>query len=109
VLILGLTFKENCPDVRNTKVVDVVKEFETYGADVDVYDPWVDKDEAREVHGIEPVDVCVAGAYDAVVLCVGHEDFKVKGFAWVASLGKGISVLYDVKNLLPVGLIDGRL
>jgi UDP-N-acetyl-D-glucosamine/UDP-N-acetyl-D-galactosamine dehydrogenase len=80
-----------------------------YGADVDVYDPWVDKDEAREVYGIEPVEVCVAGAYDAVVLCVGHEDFKVKGFAWVASLGKETSVLYDVKNLLPVGLIDGWL
>jgi UDP-N-acetyl-D-glucosamine/UDP-N-acetyl-D-galactosamine dehydrogenase len=109
VLILGLTFKENCPDVRNTKVVDIVKEFETYGAVVDVYDPWVDKDESREVYGIEPVDVCVAGSYDAVVLCVGHEEFKEKGVAWVASLGKEISVLYDVKNLLPVGLIDGRL
>jgi UDP-N-acetyl-D-glucosamine/UDP-N-acetyl-D-galactosamine dehydrogenase len=109
VLILGLTFKENCPDVRNTKVVDVVKEFETYGADVDVYDPWVDKVESWEVYGIEPVDVPAAGAYDAVVLCVGHEEFKVKGFAWVASLGKEISVLYDVKNLLPVGLVDGRL
>ena len=109
VLILGLTFKENCPDVRNTKVVDVIHEFKTYGADVDVYDPWVNKDESRRVYGIEPIDLPAAAAYDAVVLCVAHEDFKAKGFAWVASLGKEKSVLYDVKNLLPVGLIDGRL
>lgn len=81
----------------------------TYGTDVDVYDLWGNKNESRQVYGIEPVDVPAAGAYDAVVLCVGREDFKVKGFAWVASFGKEKSVLYDVKNLLPVGLIDGRL
>lgn len=109
VLILGLTFKENCPDIRNTKVVDVVNEFETYGTDLDVYDPWVDKDEARQEYGIDLIDTPSVATYDAVILCVAHNEFQTKGIDWISSLGKEQTVIYDVKNILPVQSIDGRL
>ncbi len=109
VLILGLTFKENCPDVRNTKVVDVVHEFETYGSQIDVFDPWVDKDEEKKEYGLELIGEPVAGSYDAVVLYVGHEDFKGRGMEWVSSLKKERCVLFDVKNVLPRDRVDGRL
>ncbi len=109
ILVLGLTLKENCPDVRNTKVVDVIREFESYGTQVDVYDPWVDKDEARQEYGIELVDTPTPASFTAIVLCVAHTEFKTKGVEWIKSLGKDPFVLYDVKNILPAKSVDGRL
>lgn len=109
ILILGLTFKENCPDIRNTKVVDVINEFKSYGANLDVYDPWVDKEEAQLEYGIELIDTPPVTTYDAVILCVAHSEFQTKGIDWISSLGKEQTILYDVKNILPVQSVDGRL
>jgi UDP-N-acetyl-D-galactosamine dehydrogenase len=109
ILILGLTFKENCPDIRNTKVVDVINEFTTYGANLDVYDPWVDKGEAQQEYGIDLIEKPSPTTYDAVILCVAHNEFQSKGIDWITSLGKEQTVIYDVKNILPVQSVDGRL
>jgi UDP-N-acetyl-D-galactosamine dehydrogenase len=109
VLVMGLTFKENCPDLRNTRVVDIVQEFRDYNAQVDVYDPWVDPDEARHEYGIEPVAHPSAGHYDAIILAVAHRQFRELGVAGVRAFGKLGAVLFDVKYLLPVAEVDGRL
>ena len=109
ILVLGLTFKENCPDLRNTRVVDIVQEFRDYNARVDVYDPWVDPDEAKREYGIEPVREPKAGHYDAVILAVAHRQFRELGAARIRQLGKATSVLFDVKYLLPADAVDGRL
>jgi UDP-N-acetyl-D-galactosamine dehydrogenase len=109
VLVLGLTFKENCPDIRNTKVVDMVRELADLGAHVDVHDPWVDPAEARHEYGVEPVSEPRAGAYDAVVLAVAHNEFKALGAAGVRGFLKADGVLYDIKHLLPADAVDGRL
>lgn len=109
ILILGLTFKENCPDLRNTKVVDVIHEFESFNADVDVYDPWSDPVEAMEEFGFRPIDAPDAGTYDAIVLAVSHSEFKDWGVAKIRSLGKANHVLYDVKNVFAASEVDGRL
>ena len=109
VLMLGLTFKENCPDLRNTRVIDMIKEFQNYGAKVDVYDPWIDAEEARHEYGITPVGKLENGKYDAVVLAVSHKQFKDMGVDKIRALGKPGSVLYDVKSLLPRDKVDGRL
>ena len=79
VLVLGLTFKENCPDLRNSKVADVVRELQNYGAKVDVYDPWIDRDEAEHEYGIRPIKRVRDGVYDAAVLAVGHKEFRDMG------------------------------
>ncbi|MEZ6138563.1 MAG: Vi polysaccharide biosynthesis UDP-N-acetylglucosamine C-6 dehydrogenase TviB [Pirellulaceae bacterium] len=109
VLILGLTFKENCPDIRNTRVVDLVKEFRDFGANVDVYDPWVDAEEAETEYGISPISEPPAGKYDAIVLAVGHQQFCDMGIERIQKLGRRDCVLYDVKSILPKHLVDGRL
>lgn len=109
VLILGLTFKENCPDLRNTRVVDIVAELQDYGMGVDVYDPWVDRAEAQEEYGITPVSSPEAGVYDAIILAVAHREFAALGSAGVRRFGKPGAVLFDVKHLLPAGEVDGRL
>ncbi len=109
ILVLGLTFKENCPDIRNTKVVDLVHELEDVGAQVDVHDPWVDPEEARAEYGITPVEEPAAGAYDAVVLAVSHRQFRALGAAGVRAFGAGTSVVYDIKHILPADAVDGRL
>ncbi len=109
ILILGLTFKENCPDIRNTKVVDVINEFSSYGVELDVYDPWVDKEEARREYNINLLDSPVPESYDAIILCVAHTEFKSRGIDWINSLKKEQAVLFDVKNFLPVEAVDGRL
>lgn len=109
VLILGLTFKENCPDVRNTKVVDVIRELESYNTEVSVYDPWVDKDEAKREYGLELIDAPSPAYFNAVILCVAHDEFRTKGMEWITSLGTNPSVVYDVKNILPAQSVDGRL
>ena len=109
VLVLGLTFKENCPDLRNTRVVDIVREFRDYNAHVDVYDPWVDPREARHEYDIEPVAELKPGYYDAMILAVGHRQFREMGEEGIRAAGKPNAVLFDVKYLLPAGSVDGRL
>jgi len=109
ILILGLTFKENCPDLRNTKVVDVIRELRDLGAQVDVHDPWADADEAREEYGVELVAAPAAGAYDAIILAVAHRQYAEMGAEKIHALGREPHVLYDVKQLLPVSEVDGRL
>ena len=109
VLVLGLTFKENCPDVRNTKVVDIVSELRSYGANIDVHDPWVSADEARAEYGIDLVGEPVASHYDAVVLAVAHEEFKALGESGIRAYCKETSVLYDIKYVLPSDQSDDRL
>jgi len=109
VLIMGLTFKENCPDLRNTRVVDMVQEFASYGTQVDVYDPWVDPAEAEHEYAITPVSQPDASHYDAVVLAVAHRQFLEMGSQQLRALCKPDGILYDVKHLLPVSETDGRL
>lgn len=109
VLVMGLTFKENCPDLRNTRVVDIVSELTDYNCSVDVYDPWVDVEEARHEYGITPVDKPNAGSYDAIILAVAHQQFKNMGAAGVRSLGRPNSVLYDLKYVLSARESDLRL
>ncbi len=109
VLILGLTFKENCPDLRNTRVVDIVEEFRSYETDVDVYDPWIDPQEAEAEYGITPIEEVPSGVYDAVVLAVAHREFLAMGESVLRNYCKPGGVLYDVKHVLAVGASDGRL
>lgn len=109
ILIMGLTFKENCPDLRNTRVVDLVEEFKGFNCSVDVYDPWVDKQEANREYGITPVDSLAKGKYDAVVLAVSHDEFKKMSIEEINVLGKDNFVLYDIKYLLKADQVDGRL
>ena len=109
VLILGLSFKENCPDLRNTRVVDMVAEFKEYGANVDVHDPWVSHEEAEHEYGIIPVSTPVDGKYDAMVLAVAHNQFKEMGAEAIRKFGRKDSVLYDIKYTLHSDSVDGRL
>lgn len=110
VLVLGLTFKENCPDLRNTKIVNVIAKLEQYSVNVDVYDPWIDINEAKHEYGL----VCLSetpklGEYDSVILAVSHREFIALGIDGVKAFGKPNSVIYDVKGILPKGTSDGRL
>ena len=110
VLVLGLTFKENCPDVRNTKVVDIVKALRGYNAQVDVYDPWIDVAEAQHEYGLQCLEAAPApGQYAAIVLAVGHHQFVQLGVDGIKAFGQTGAVLYDVKSILPLGAADGRL
>jgi UDP-N-acetyl-D-galactosamine dehydrogenase len=109
VLVLGLTFKENCPDIRNTRVVDIVHEFHSYGANVDVYDPWVDAAEAQHEYGIQPVEQPAAGKYDAIILAVAHSEFREMGIESIRKLGRRECVVYDIKSILPPDQVDARL
>ncbi|KQX97359.1 Vi polysaccharide biosynthesis protein VipA/TviB [Rhodanobacter sp. Root480] len=109
VLLLGLAFKENCPDLRNTRVVDIVHALRGYNANVDVYDPWVSADEAQHEYGIRPVSEPQQGTYDAVVVAVGHKQFVALGETGIRAFGKPDMVLYDVKYVLPREAVDGRL
>ena len=109
VLVMGLAFKENCPDVRNSKAADVVKELEKFGAKVDVYDPWVDAGEAEHEYGIRPVKSVRKGCYDAIVMAVSHNQFRDMGLARVKALGKKDHVLYDIKYVFKADQVDGRL
>lgn len=109
VLILGLTFKENCPDIRNTRVVDIVHEFKDYGANVDVFDPWVNCEEVQHEYGITPIEQPAAGKYDAIILAVAHDQFKQLGMQAIRTYGRRESVVYDIKSILPIDQVDGRL
>lgn len=109
VLVLGLSFKENCPDIRNTKVIDIVKELQEYHMDVDVYDPWIDSEETQHEYGITPVNQPTVGQYDAVILAVAHNEFKEMGIEAIRSLGKTSYVLYDLKYVFSSSETDIRL
>ncbi|MEZ5479942.1 MAG: Vi polysaccharide biosynthesis UDP-N-acetylglucosamine C-6 dehydrogenase TviB [Thiolinea sp.] len=109
VLIMGLTFKENCPDLRNTRVVDVVQELGDYNMQIDVYDPWVSAAEAEHEYGITPIREPQPGEYDAVILAVAHEQFRERGLDNIRALGKPVHVLYDLKYLFERGAADIRL
>ena len=109
VLVLGLSFKENCPDIRNTKIIDIVHELKEYHMDVDVYDPWVDASEAEHEYAITPVQSVKADTYDAVILAVAHNQFKEMGVTEIRALGKANHVLYDLKYVLETAESDIRL
>ena len=109
ILIMGLTFKENCPDIRNTRVVDLVEKFEGFNCNVDVFDPWVDKDEADHEYSIKLIDQPVEGKYDAILLAVAHDEFKALPVEKIRVFGKENHVLYDIKYLLNTDESDGRL
>jgi UDP-N-acetyl-D-galactosamine dehydrogenase len=109
VLVMGMTFKEDCPDLRNTRVIDVIRELEDFNMKVDVYDPWVDADEARHEYGFTPVAKPRAGGYDAIILAVAHWQFKEMGADALRKLGKTEHVLFDLKYVLPIGAADVRL
>ncbi|WP_226455361.1 Vi polysaccharide biosynthesis UDP-N-acetylglucosamine C-6 dehydrogenase TviB [Pseudomonas sp. AF03-9] len=109
VLIMGLTFKENCPDLRNTRIVDIVRELGEYNIEVDVYDPWVNPSEAQHEYSIIPIAVPVTDSYDAIVLAVAHNEFRAMGAERIRSLGKAKHILYDLKYLLDRAQSDIRL
>ncbi len=110
VLVLGLTFKENCPDLRNTKVVDIVHHLQAYHTQVDIYDPWIDLEEARDEYGLDCLaNPPQAGRYDAIVVAVGHQEFLELGAEGIKAWGTPTAVLYDVKAILPAGTADCRL
>jgi UDP-N-acetyl-D-galactosamine dehydrogenase len=109
ILVLGLTFKENCPDLRNSKVIDIITELKKYGADVDVYDPWIDAKEARHEYDVRPLRALGKVKYDAAVLAVAHQEFKDMGIKAVRKLLKPTSVIYDIKHVFPRAEVDGRL
>jgi UDP-N-acetyl-D-glucosamine/UDP-N-acetyl-D-galactosamine dehydrogenase len=109
VLVLGLTFKENCPDVRNTKVADVIKELQSFGCRVDVHDPWVDPKEAHHEYGIAMVAKPERGSYDAIVVAVAHNEFVALGSKGIRDFGSPNVVIYDIKHVLPKSDSDGRL
>ena len=109
VLILGLSFKENCPDIRNTRIIDIVNELKEYHTQIDVYDPWVDAAEAEHEYGISPISNLENGKYDAVILAVAHHQFKDMGVDAIRALGKADHVLYDLKYVLSQAESDLRL
>lgn len=109
ILVMGLTFKENCPDIRNTRVVDVIQELRGFHCNVDVYEPWIDKQESIRDYEITLVEQLEPGKYDAVIIAVAHHQFKSMGITAIRALGKKNHVLYDIKYILPKENVDGRL
>ncbi|MCK4099375.1 Vi polysaccharide biosynthesis UDP-N-acetylglucosamine C-6 dehydrogenase TviB [Acinetobacter radioresistens] len=109
VLVLGLSFKENCPDIRNTKIIDIINELKEYQIEVDIYDPWVDISEAQHEYNVTPIKTLQDSTYDGVILAVAHEEFKVMGADKMRKLGKANHVLYDLKYVLDQSEVDIRL
>jgi len=109
VLVMGLTFKENCPDLRNTKIVDIVKELKEYSIKPDIIDPWCSNDQAQIEYGLTLTDRPEKGQYDAIILAVSHDEFKMMGADAISTLGKENHVLYDLKYVLPKDEVDMRL
>lgn len=109
VLVMGLTFKENCPDLRNTRVVDIVRELAEYNVGVDVFDPWIDAEEAKHEYGIAPISRPEQGAYDAVLLAVAHDEFRQMGVDGIRALARPVHVIYDLKYVLDRDGADLRL
>jgi UDP-N-acetyl-D-galactosamine dehydrogenase len=110
VLVLGFAFKENCPDLRNTRVIDIILALREYNIAVDAYDPWIDRAEAKHEYGLDCLpDAPAPGSYDAVILAVAHRDFVELGAVGIRRWAKPRSILYDVKSVLPADAVDGRL
>ena len=109
ILIMGLSFKENCPDIRNTKVVDLFNEFKSFRCSIDVYDPWVDKDEALNEYNMKLIEYPEKDKYDAIVLAVAHDQFQDFSNKELMAFGKDKHVIYDIKYLLNIDEVDGRL
>jgi UDP-N-acetyl-D-galactosamine dehydrogenase len=109
VLILGFTFKENCPDFRNTRVIDMVHELQDYGAQVSIYDPLVNAESLQHEYKLSLLPKLIEGHFDAIILAVAHREFKEMGAEAIRRLGKPEHILYDVKHVLPLALSDGRL
>lgn len=109
ILVMGLTFKENCPDLRNTRVIDIVNELRSYHAEVDVYDPWINPKDAMHEYGLEVLAELDGRQYDAVVVAVAHRQFQEMGVERIRSLLKPGGVLFDCKYLFPASAVDGRL
>lgn len=110
ILVMGLAFKENCPDLRNSKIIDLINQLKSYHANVDVYDPWVDAAEAKAVYGLELIDIKeVEGKYDAIVIAVSHQEFIEMGAKTIRALGKATAVLYDLKSCFDISESEGRL
>ena len=109
ILIMGFTFKENCPDHRNTRVIDLIKIFKSFGCNVDVYDPWIDKKKVINEYKIEPIDKPINDKYDVIIIAVAHDEFKSMNEKQIRSYGKNNHVLYDIKYLLKENESDGRL
>ena len=109
ILVMGFSFKENCTDVRNTRVIDIVKKLETYKCEVDIYDPWVCSKDVFSEYGVLPVETPVEGVYDAILLAVAHDNFRDLGFQKIKGYGKPIHVIYDLKYIFSRDEVDLRL
>ena len=109
ILVMGLTFKENCPDLRNSRVVDVITKLQSFNCNVEVYDPWVNKKDAQQEYGITPLDNLIRGKYDAILIAVAHNQFKQLSPVEIRALGKDKHILYDLKYVLKADEVDGRL
>ena len=109
VLVLGLAFKENCPDIRNTKVVDLISALGEYNVDIDVYDPWVDNTQAQQVYDLKMTSALKPDYYDAVILAVAHDEFNSMGVDGINALTKPAHVIFDIKHVLPTDKVEGRL
>ena len=109
ILVLGLAFKENCPDLRNSKIIDVIRELDSYHANIDVYDPWVDPTEAKQEYAIDLIDTLNPGTYAAVILGVAHNQFLEMGGQKIRDLCSNNGVVFDVKSVLDEAIVDGRL
>ncbi len=109
ILVLGLTFKENCPDLRNTRVTDIIDELSSYGASIEVYDPWADPEEAQQYYGVTMIETLLDNSYDALVLAVAHQEFVQFDQQEIERITCSHFVVYDVKNFLATGLADGTL
>jgi len=109
VLVMGLAFKENCPDLRNTRVVDIVAELKEYNCRIDVFDPWVSAEESVDEYDITLIDQAKSATYDGVILAVAHNEFRAMGVEGIRSLGKTVHVLYDLKYVLAADEVDLRL
>jgi UDP-N-acetyl-D-galactosamine dehydrogenase len=109
ILVMGLSFKENCPDIRNTKIIDLIQSLKEYDLNLDIYDPWVNADEVQKEYGLEPILDLKQGYYDAIVLAIGHQQFKDMGYENIKNMGKAQFVLYDLKYILPPHQSDIRL
>ena len=110
ILLLGITFKENCPDLRNTRVIDLAREFTDYSAQVDIYDPWADRAQAAQEYGVELLaQLPQPGAYDAIVIAVAHDEFREMGVEGLLRLANSRAVIYDIKSIFPKDVVDARL
>ncbi len=109
ILVMGLTFKENCPDIRNTKVVDVISDLDEFHANIEVFDPWADADEVEAEYGLKLVPEPTKGHYDAILACVAHDQIKTLTSAELKALCKPNHVIYDVKHIFDKDVVDGRL